>query len=74
MTRLFLEGRTETVRSCTKEACQFVRAMDDKEKTVSVGLMEVSIACDRDRQDLWPGSERGFHSKGPTSSDHGNSK
>lgn len=37
MTRLFLEGRTETVRSCTREACRFVRAMDDKEKTVSVG-------------------------------------
>ncbi|XP_021022559.1 carnitine O-palmitoyltransferase 1, brain isoform isoform X1 [Mus caroli] len=31
MTRLFLEGRTETVRSCTREACQFVRAMDNKE-------------------------------------------
>ncbi|KAM5297911.1 palmitoyl thioesterase CPT1C isoform 3-T3 [Glossophaga mutica] len=34
MTRLFLEGRTETVRSCTREACHFVRAMADKEKTV----------------------------------------
>ncbi|XP_066127617.1 palmitoyl thioesterase CPT1C isoform X5 [Saccopteryx bilineata] len=34
MTRLFLEGRTETVRSCTREACNFVRAMEDKEKTV----------------------------------------
>ncbi|XP_017274476.1 carnitine O-palmitoyltransferase 1, liver isoform isoform X2 [Kryptolebias marmoratus] len=27
MTRLFREGRTETVRSCTVEACDFVRAM-----------------------------------------------
>lgn len=27
MTRLFREGRTETVRSCTTEACDFVRAM-----------------------------------------------
>ncbi|XP_036163139.1 carnitine O-palmitoyltransferase 1, brain isoform isoform X3 [Myotis myotis] len=34
MTRLFLEGRTETVRSCTREACNFVRAMEDREKTV----------------------------------------
>ncbi|XP_071460433.1 palmitoyl thioesterase CPT1C isoform X6 [Marmota flaviventris] len=34
MTRLFLEGRTETVRSCTREACNFVRAMEDQEKTV----------------------------------------
>ncbi|NP_001030097.2 palmitoyl thioesterase CPT1C [Rattus norvegicus] len=33
MTRLFLEGRTETVRSCTREACQFVRAMENKERT-----------------------------------------
>ncbi|XP_011287989.3 carnitine O-palmitoyltransferase 1, brain isoform isoform X1 [Felis catus] len=33
MTRLFLEGRTETVRCCTREACNFVRAMEDKEKT-----------------------------------------
>ncbi|CAL8260572.1 unnamed protein product [Merluccius merluccius] len=27
MTRLFREGRTETVRSCTNETCDFVRAM-----------------------------------------------
>ncbi|KAK0152040.1 Carnitine O-palmitoyltransferase 1, liver isoform [Merluccius polli] len=27
MTRLFREGRTETVRSCTNETCAFVRAM-----------------------------------------------
>ncbi|XP_054476819.1 carnitine O-palmitoyltransferase 1, liver isoform isoform X2 [Anoplopoma fimbria] len=27
MTRLFREGRTETVRSCTTETCAFVRAM-----------------------------------------------
>lgn len=39
MTRLFLEGRTETVRSCTREARDFVRAMEDKEKTVGVGLI-----------------------------------
>lgn len=38
MTRLFLEGRTETVRPCTREACRFVRAMADKEKTVGVSL------------------------------------
>ncbi|XP_066467245.1 carnitine O-palmitoyltransferase 1, liver isoform isoform X2 [Tiliqua scincoides] len=29
MTRLFREGRTETVRSCTNESCKFVQAMDD---------------------------------------------
>ncbi len=27
MTRLFREGRTETVRSCTVETCAFVRSM-----------------------------------------------
>ena len=34
MTRLYREGRTETVRSCTIESCDFVRAMceDPKEK------------------------------------------
>uniref|UniRef100_A0A1I8GZ46 G_PROTEIN_RECEP_F1_2 domain-containing protein n=1 Tax=Macrostomum lignano TaxID=282301 RepID=A0A1I8GZ46_9PLAT len=28
MTRLFREGRTETVRSCTNESCKFVRAFE----------------------------------------------
>ncbi|KAG7473793.1 hypothetical protein MATL_G00099670 [Megalops atlanticus] len=31
MTRLFREGRTETVRSCTVETCAFVRSMINKE-------------------------------------------
>uniref|UniRef100_A0A8C8IX45 Carnitine O-palmitoyltransferase 1, muscle isoform n=1 Tax=Oncorhynchus tshawytscha TaxID=74940 RepID=A0A8C8IX45_ONCTS len=30
MTRMFREGRTETVRSCTSESTAFVRAMEDK--------------------------------------------
>uniref|UniRef100_UPI00358F9DCE carnitine O-palmitoyltransferase 1, liver isoform-like n=1 Tax=Myxine glutinosa TaxID=7769 RepID=UPI00358F9DCE len=29
MTRLFRDGRTETVRSCTRESCAFVKAMED---------------------------------------------
>ncbi|KAH1171357.1 hypothetical protein KIL84_006975 [Mauremys mutica] len=29
MTRLFREGRTETVRSCTTESCNYVQAMED---------------------------------------------
>ncbi|XP_033740460.1 carnitine O-palmitoyltransferase 1, liver isoform-like isoform X1 [Pecten maximus] len=33
MTRLYKEGRTETVRSCTNESCEFVRSMDDPSKT-----------------------------------------
>ncbi|XP_071506916.1 carnitine O-palmitoyltransferase 1, liver isoform-like [Diadema antillarum] len=33
MTRLYREGRTETVRSCTVESCDFARAMDDPNST-----------------------------------------
>lgn len=40
MTRLFKEGRTETVRSCTMESCQWARSMDDPQ------------AKDEDRRDL----------------------
>ena len=35
MTRLFREGRTETVRSCTTESCNFVLAMVDPTQTVT---------------------------------------
>lgn len=35
MTRLFREGRTETVRSCTVESCNFVRSMEDPTESVS---------------------------------------
>lgn len=38
MTRLFREGRTETVRSCSIESCNFVRAMMDPLQTVSPGM------------------------------------
>ncbi|XP_051969414.1 carnitine O-palmitoyltransferase 1, liver isoform-like isoform X1 [Xyrauchen texanus] len=31
MTRLFREGRTETVRSCTSESCAFIRALESGE-------------------------------------------
>lgn len=34
MTRLYREGRTETVRSCTTESCNFVLAMMDPTQTV----------------------------------------
>uniref|UniRef100_A0A8C6RY89 Carnitine O-palmitoyltransferase 1, muscle isoform n=1 Tax=Nannospalax galili TaxID=1026970 RepID=A0A8C6RY89_NANGA len=46
MTRLFLEGRTETVRSCTREACHFVRAMEDK-KTDQQCLALFRMAVDK---------------------------
>jgi hypothetical protein len=38
MTRLFREGRTETVRSCTNESCAFVYSMLDYNATVCVCL------------------------------------
>ncbi|XP_071460430.1 palmitoyl thioesterase CPT1C isoform X3 [Marmota flaviventris] len=47
MTRLFLEGRTETVRSCTREACNFVRAMEDQEKTDPQCLALFRVAVEK---------------------------
>ena len=35
MTRLFREGRTETVRSCTMESSAWARSMDDPDIKVS---------------------------------------
>ena len=35
MTRLFREGRTETVRPCTIEAAEWARAMEDPSNSVS---------------------------------------
>lgn len=34
MTRLFREGRTETVRPCTIESSKWVKAMEDETATV----------------------------------------
>lgn len=46
MTRLFREGRTETVRSCTVESKEFVNAMNDKNKTKKecIELMRTAAA------------------------------
>nr|XP_022293319.1 carnitine O-palmitoyltransferase 1, liver isoform-like isoform X1 [Crassostrea virginica]XP_022293320.1 carnitine O-palmitoyltransferase 1, liver isoform-like isoform X1 [Crassostrea virginica] len=46
MTRLFREGRTETVRSCTVESCDFVRAMDDPQKTREERIALMKKAAD----------------------------
>lgn len=35
MTRLYREGRTETVRPCTIESAAWVKAMENKSTTVS---------------------------------------
>ena len=36
MTRLFREGRTETVRPCTIESAEWTRAMEAGKKTVNM--------------------------------------
>ncbi len=45
MTRLFREGRTETVRSCTTQNCDFVHAMMNDKATVGLSLMTRSFQC-----------------------------
>nr|DBA31501.1 TPA: hypothetical protein GDO54_007338 [Pyxicephalus adspersus] len=47
MTRLFREGRTETVRACTKESCDFVRAMEDPNETKEKRLALYRAAAER---------------------------
>ncbi|XP_006893297.1 PREDICTED: carnitine O-palmitoyltransferase 1, liver isoform [Elephantulus edwardii] len=47
MTRLFREGRTETVRSCTTESCNFVLAMVDPHQTVEQRLKLFKIASEK---------------------------
>ncbi|XP_033101878.1 carnitine O-palmitoyltransferase 1, liver isoform-like [Anneissia japonica] len=46
MTRLFREGRTETVRPCTIESCEFVRSMDNPDKTNEERLALLKKAVD----------------------------
>uniref|UniRef100_UPI00398EA013 carnitine O-palmitoyltransferase 1, liver isoform-like isoform X2 n=1 Tax=Pristiophorus japonicus TaxID=55135 RepID=UPI00398EA013 len=45
MTRLFREGRTETVRSCTVETCNFVTAMESAKFSVKECLHLFRIAA-----------------------------
>uniref|UniRef100_A0A250Y4X6 Carnitine O-palmitoyltransferase 1, muscle isoform n=1 Tax=Castor canadensis TaxID=51338 RepID=A0A250Y4X6_CASCN len=47
MTRLFREGRTETVRSCTTESCNFVLAMEDPSQTVEQRLKLFKLASEK---------------------------
>ncbi|XP_072291402.1 carnitine O-palmitoyltransferase 1, muscle isoform [Eucyclogobius newberryi] len=47
MTRMFRDGRTETVRSCTSEAVAFVRAMEDESATKSERLSLFKKAADK---------------------------
>jgi carnitine O-palmitoyltransferase 1 len=36
MTRLFRDGRTETVRSCSIESAEWVKSMEDSNFTVQI--------------------------------------
>uniref|UniRef100_A0A673TF30 carnitine O-palmitoyltransferase n=1 Tax=Suricata suricatta TaxID=37032 RepID=A0A673TF30_SURSU len=47
MTRLFREGRTETVRSCSTESCNFVLAMVDPSQTVEQRLRLFKVASEK---------------------------
>ncbi|XP_044540220.1 carnitine O-palmitoyltransferase 1, brain isoform-like, partial [Gracilinanus agilis] len=49
VTRLFHEGRTETVRQCTAEACAFVRAMEDARQTDAQRLALFRAAAEKHR-------------------------
>lgn len=53
MTRLFREGRTETVRSCTSESSAFVRALEGGEVgpwKLSLGVVEYIISSVNNNQ------------------------
>lgn len=47
MTRLYLNGRTETVRSCTDESSAFVRAMLDPNCTNEEKIRLLQVAADK---------------------------
>uniref|UniRef100_A0A669EDY6 carnitine O-palmitoyltransferase n=1 Tax=Oreochromis niloticus TaxID=8128 RepID=A0A669EDY6_ORENI len=47
MTRMFREGRTETVRSCTIETCAFVRAMVGDETVSPERLRLLKLAAEK---------------------------
>jgi carnitine O-palmitoyltransferase 1 len=50
MTRLFREGRTETVRSCTIESSNWVLAMEDPTKTTEERMKLLQKACTKHQQ------------------------
>ncbi|XP_062847047.1 carnitine O-palmitoyltransferase 1, liver isoform isoform X1 [Trichomycterus rosablanca] len=50
MTRLFREGRTETVRSCTMQSCNFVHAMVDEKQTKEERLRLLRKAAEKHQE------------------------
>uniref|UniRef100_A0A8C5NCQ0 carnitine O-palmitoyltransferase n=1 Tax=Gouania willdenowi TaxID=441366 RepID=A0A8C5NCQ0_GOUWI len=53
MTRLFREGRTETVRSCSNESCAFIRALEDGESEVNEYSMQLLRRASEKHQNLY---------------------
>ncbi|KAL7014655.1 hypothetical protein ACKWTF_016048 [Chironomus riparius] len=47
MTRLFRDGRTETVRACSIESSAWVRAMEDPKSTTKEKVRLLKVACER---------------------------
>lgn len=47
MTRLFREGRTETVRPCTIESAAWVKVMEDKSSSIEDRVKLLRVACER---------------------------
>lgn len=52
MTRLFREGRTETVRPCTVESSAWVRAMDDRNISNQGRIKMLRHACEKHQQGI----------------------
>lgn len=49
MTRLYRDGRTETVRSCTDESVAWVRAMEDRSANAAERMRLLQVACEQHR-------------------------
>ncbi|CAG7833727.1 unnamed protein product, partial [Allacma fusca] len=49
MTRLYLQGRTETIRSCTEESCRWVLSMENKSPR-DLQKLYFKEACDNHQQ------------------------
>jgi len=47
MTRLYRDGRTETVRACSIESSAWVKAMEDPKATTKEKVRLLKVACER---------------------------
>ena len=47
MTRLFREGRTETVRACSLESCDWIRSLSDSGASNKRRVELLRLACER---------------------------